>query len=135
LDELQAAILRVKLLRLDEWNEKRRRLAKLYNELLEHTDVMLPVERTYAKHAYHLFVIRLAQRDKCQRLLQKRGIQTLIHYPIPVHKQKAYAEFENAKDLANTEAICNEILSLPLYPSLTDEEVAHIGGATKDAVS
>jgi dTDP-4-amino-4,6-dideoxygalactose transaminase len=135
LDELQAAILRVKLLRLDEWNEKRRRLARLYNELLEHTDVVLPFEGTYAKHAYHLFVIRLAERDKCQRLLQKRGIQTQIHYPIPVHKQKAYAEFENAKDLANTEAICNEILSLPLYPSLTDEEVAYIGGATKDAVS
>src|ERR1035437_254425 len=135
LDELQAAILRVKLSRLDEWNEKRRQLAGLYKELLEHTDVVLPCERAYAKHAFHLFVIRLADRDKCQRLLQKRGIQTQIHYPIPVHKQKAYAEFENAKDLAVTEVACNEILSLPLYPSLTDEEVTYIGEATKDAVS
>jgi dTDP-4-amino-4,6-dideoxygalactose transaminase len=135
LDELQAAILRVKLSRLDEWNEKRRRLAELYKELLEHTDVVLPFERTYAKHAYHLFVIRLAERDKCQRLLQKRGIQTGIHYPIPVHKQKAYTEFENAKDLSVTEVVCNEILSLPLYPSLTDEEVTYIGAATKDAIS
>ena len=135
LDELQAAILRVKLSRLDEWNEKRRRLAELYKELLEHTDVVLPFERTYAKHAYHLFVIRLAERDKCQRLLQKRGIQTQIHYPIPVHKQKAYTEFESAKDLSVTEMICSEILSLPLYPSLTDEEVTYIGGATKDAIS
>jgi dTDP-4-amino-4,6-dideoxygalactose transaminase len=135
LDELQAAILRVKLSRLDEWNEKRRRLAELYKEVLKNTDVVLPSEKTYAKHVYHLFVIRLAERDKCQRLLQKKGIQTLIHYPIPVHKQKAYTEFENAKDLSDTEAICNEILSLPLYPSLTDEEVTHIAGATKDAIS
>jgi dTDP-4-amino-4,6-dideoxygalactose transaminase len=135
LDELQAAILRVKLSRLDEWNKKRRRFAELYKELLEYTDVVLPFESTYAKHAYHLFVIRLAERDKCQQLLQKRGIQTQIHYPIPVHKQKAYTEFENAKDLSVTEVICNEILSLPLYPSLTDEEVTYIAGATKDAIS
>ena len=135
LDELQAAILRVKLSRLDEWNEKRRRLAALYKELLEHTDVVLPFENTHARHAYHLFVIRLAERDKCQRLLQKRGIQTLIHYPIPVHKQKAYIEFENAKDLPVTEVICDEILSLPLYPSLTAEEVTYIVGATIDAIS
>jgi len=135
LDELQAAILRVKLSRLDEWNEKRRRLAELYKELLEHTDVVLPFEGTYAKHAYHLFVIRLDERDKCQRLLKKRGIQTGIHYPIPVYNQKAYTEFENAKDLSVTEVVCNEILSLPLYPLLTDEEVTYIGGATKDAIS
>ena len=135
LDELQAAILRVKLSRLDEWNKKRRRFAELYKELLEYTDVVLPFESTYAKHAYHLFVIRLAERDKCQQLLQKRGIQTQIHYPIPVHKQKAYTEFENASDLSVTEVICNEILSLPLYPSLTDEEVTYIAGATKDAIS
>ena len=135
LDELQAAILRVKLSRLDEWNEKRRRLAKLYNELLAHTNIVLPFERTYAKHAYHLFVIRLVERDKCRRLLQKRGIQTQMHYPLPVHKQKPYKEFENADDLSNTEVICNEVLSLPLYPSLTDEEVTYIGGATIDAIS
>ncbi len=135
LDELQAAILRAKLSRLDEWNEKRRRLAALYTELLEHTDVVLPGESAYAKHVYHLFVIRVAERDKCQRLLQKRGIQTLIHYPIPVHKQKAYIEFESAKDLSVTEHICTKILSLPLSPSLTEEEVEYIGRATKDAVS
>jgi len=135
LDELQAAVLRVKLLHLDEWNETRRRLVKLYVDVLDQTNIILPVERAYAKHAYHLFVVRLAEREKCQRLLQKRGIQTQIHYPIPVHKQKSYIEFENAKDMSVTETICNEILSLPLYPSLTDEEVTYIGGATKDAIS
>jgi dTDP-4-amino-4,6-dideoxygalactose transaminase len=135
LDELQAAVLRVKLSRLDEWNEKRRRLAQLYKEILEQTDVVLPSEATYAKHAYHLFVIRLAGRDNCQRFLQKNGIQTQIHYPIPVHEQKAYAAFEETKDLSVTQTICNEILSLPLYPSLTAEEVTYIGGVTKDAIS
>lgn len=135
LDELQAAILRVKLPRLDEWNERRRRLAQLYKEILEQTDVVLPTPRSYANHAYHLFVIRLAGRDSCQRFLQKRGIQTQIHYPIPVHKQKAYAAFATTKDLSVTRTICTEILSLPLYPSLTDEEVAYIGGVIKDAIS
>ena len=134
LDELQAAILRVKLSRLDEWNEKRRRLAELYKEILEQTDIVLPSERTYAKHAYHLFVIRLAGRDNCQRFLQKSGIQTHIHYPIPVHKQKAYAAFESTRDLPVTQAICNEILSLPLFPSLTEDEVAYVAEATKDAI-
>jgi dTDP-4-amino-4,6-dideoxygalactose transaminase len=133
LDELQAAMLRVKLSRLDEWNEKRRRLAELYKEILGQTDVVLPSERPYAKHVYHLFVIRLPRRDNCQRFLQKSGIQTQIHYPIPVHKQKAYAAYESTKDLSVTETICSEILSLPLYPSLTEDEVAYIGGATKDA--
>ncbi len=135
LDELQAAILRVKLSRLDEGNEKRRRLAALYNELLERADVELPSERRYAKHVYHLFVIRLARRDNCQRLLQKSGIQTQIHYPIPVHKQKAYESFHSTKDLAVTQMICSEILSLPLYPSLSDEEVVYVARKTKDAVS
>jgi dTDP-4-amino-4,6-dideoxygalactose transaminase len=135
LDELQAAVLRIKLSRLDMWNEKRRRIAKLYAEVLDQTDIILPVERAYAKHVYHLFVTRLAKRDKCQRFLQKRGIQTQIHYRIPVHKQNAYKEFETAKDLSVTEVICNEILSLPLYPSLTDEEVAYVAGALKDATS
>lgn len=134
LDELQAAILRVKLPRLDEWNEERRRLAELYKEILEHMDVVLPSERTYAKHTYHRFVIRVAERDKCQRFLQEKGIQTGIHYPIPVHKQKAYAAFDT-NDLPVTETICNEILSLPLYPSLTDEEVTYVGAAIKEAIS
>jgi dTDP-4-amino-4,6-dideoxygalactose transaminase len=135
LDELQAAMLRVKLSRLDEWNEKRRRFAELYKEILEQTDVVLPRERPYAKHVYHLFVIRLARRNNCQRFLRKCGIQTQIHYPIPVHKQKAYAAFQSTKDLAVTQTISSEILSLPLYPSLTDEEVMYIGRTTKDAIS
>jgi dTDP-4-amino-4,6-dideoxygalactose transaminase len=135
LDELQAAILRVKLPRLDEWNEKRRRFAGLYKEILEQTDVVLPSERDYAKHVYHRFVIRVAERDKCQQALQKEGIQTGIHYPMPVHKQKAYAEFEDTKDLAVTQTICNDILSLPVFPSLTDEEVVYVGKVTKNAIS
>jgi len=135
LDELQAAILRVKLSYLDVWNEKRRRLARLYGEMLDQTDIILPVERAYATHVYHLFVIRLAKRLECQQLLQKKGIQTQIHYPIPVHKQKAYIAFKNEKSLSVTETICSEILSLPLYPFLTDDEVVCIGEAIKNAIS
>ena len=91
LDEIQAAILRVKLRKLDEWNERRRKNAKLYNELLSGTHVTIPREREYAKHVYHLYVITSKERNMLQKYLMKKEIQTLIHYPIPVHKQKAYA--------------------------------------------
>ena len=90
LDELQAAILRAKLPHLDEWNQRRRSLAKLYDELIDGEIVAKPVEREYSKHVYHLYVIRHKHRDKLQQYLTNRGIQTLIHYPVPVHMQKAY---------------------------------------------
>ena len=133
LDELQAAVLGVKLSHLNEWNERRRRLAGLYVELLDGTNVTLPVEKGYAKHVYHLFVVRLPHRDVCQRSLQKAGIQTQIHYPIPVHKQKAYAWVANATKLEETEVACDQILSLPLYPCLTRDEVAEVAGVMKRA--
>jgi dTDP-4-amino-4,6-dideoxygalactose transaminase len=119
LDEIQAAILRTKLRHLDEWNEKRRKLAKLYTELLDNTDVIKPIEKEYAKHVYHLYVIRHKQRDKLQQYLLNQRIQTLIHYPIPVHMQKAYMRPDK---LPITEKICREILSLPMNPWLKEEE-------------
>lgn len=123
LDEMQAAILRAKLRNLDEWNEKRRKLAKLYNERLGNTDVITPVEKEYAKHVYHLYVIRHKQRDKLQQYLLNQGVQTLIHYPIPVHTQKAYMRSDK---LPITEKICGEILSLPLHPWLRENEVGMV---------
>ena len=120
LDEIQAAVLRVKLKYLDKWNEKRRKIAKLYDEILENTDVTVPIEREYAKHVYHLYVIRHKKRDKLQQYLLRNGIHTLIHYPIPVHWQKAYT---NSNRLPVTEKVCKEILSLPIYPFLKEEEV------------
>lgn len=123
LDEIQAAILRSKLRHLDEWNEKRRTTAKLYTDLLSKTEVTTPIEKEYAKHAYHLYVIRHKHRDKLQEYLLKQGVQTLIHYPIPVHIQKAYMRSDN---LPITEKICGEILSLPIYPWLKEDEVKTI---------
>jgi dTDP-4-amino-4,6-dideoxygalactose transaminase len=120
LDEMQAAVLRVKLKYLDEWNEKRRKIAKLYNEILGNTEVTVPIEREYAKHVYHLYAVRRKKRDKLKQYLLKNGIQTLIHYPIPVHRQKAYP---SSNRLPTTERICKEILSLPMYPFLKEEEI------------
>ncbi len=123
LDELQAAILRTKLRYLDQWNEKRRKLAKLYSELLESSGVITPIEKEYAKHVYHLYVIQHEQRYKLQQYLLSQGIQTLIHYPTPVHAQKAY----NRPDrLPITEKICDKILSLPVSPWLNESEVIEI---------
>jgi len=123
LDEIQAAVLRSKLRHLDEWNEKRRKTAKLYNDLLFNTEVTTPIEKDYVKHVYHLYVIKHKHRDKLQEYLLKQGVQTLIHYPIPVHNQRAYMR---SNKLPKTEKICSEILSLPIYPWLKEDEVKTI---------
>jgi dTDP-4-amino-4,6-dideoxygalactose transaminase len=120
LDEVQAAILRTKLRHLDEWNEKRRKLAMLYNEFLNGAEVITPLEKGYAKHVYHLYVIGHRKRNKLQQHLLENEIQTLIHYPIPVHMQKAYMTPDK---LPMTEKVCGEILSLPINPWLKEEEV------------
>jgi len=126
LDEIQAAVLRVKLKHLDEWNEKRKNIAKLYNKLLGDSNVILPIEKDYAKHVYHLFVIRSKNRDELKQYLLKNRIQTQIHYPIPVHKQKAYLNLGYNANLPVTEKISKEILSLPIFSGLKDEEVEYI---------
>jgi len=125
LDEIQAAILRVKLKHLDEWNEKRRGIAALYNKLLEGSGVATPVEKDYAKHVYHLYVIRHKNREELQERLLDGGIQTTIHYPLPVHKQKAYSDLGVAR-LPVTEGTCNEILSLPMHHATRAEEIEEI---------
>ena len=123
LDEIHSAILRVKLGYLDEWNRKRRDLAGIYDELLKGTDVIAPLEQDYAKHVYHLYVIRHKCRAKLQQYLLDRGVQSLVHYPVPVHLQKAYATNDK---LPLTENACKEILSLPISPWLKEEEIKEI---------
>ncbi len=130
LDEIQAAILLVKLKRLDGWNEKRRKLASLYNELLEGANVVAPVEAKYAKHVYYIYAIRSKSRDSLQKHLEKRGIKTLIHYPIPVHKQKVFSSY-NAQRLDVTELVASEVLSLPMFPELEESEVEEVAAAVK----
>jgi dTDP-4-amino-4,6-dideoxygalactose transaminase len=129
LDEIQAAILRVKLRKLDEWNERRRKNAKLYSELLSDANVTIPIEREYARHVYHLYVITHKKRNMLQEHLMKKEIQTLIHYPIPVHQQKAYAIETN---LPVTERLCSRILSLPIHPWLREDEVRKVSACINE---
>jgi dTDP-4-amino-4,6-dideoxygalactose transaminase len=129
LDELQAAVLRVKLTHLDEWNEKRRKAAKLYNELLEEerlSDIIgLPIEKPWARHVYHLYVIKAKRRNELREWLMSKGIGTGIHYPIPVHKQISYSSYKNI-NLPISELMADCVLSLPMFPELTQEEIAYI---------
>jgi dTDP-4-amino-4,6-dideoxygalactose transaminase len=128
LDEIQAAMLRVKLKKLDKWNEVRRNIADAYNQLLENSDVITPKEASYAKHVYHLYVIRSKRREELKHFLEKRGIQTLIHYPIPLHLQEAYQELGLKKgSYPQSEKCAEEILSLPIYPELKSEQIAYLG--------
>ncbi len=122
LDEIQAAILGVKLLYLDEDNRRRKEIAQYYQQSIVNPEIILPVIKDWNAHVFHLFVIRSTRRDELHQFLLDSGIQTLIHYPIPPHKQKAYSEL-NHHSLPVTEQIHNEVLSLPISQALTDEEV------------
>ena len=124
LDEIQAAILRVKLKYLDKWNEKRRKIAGIYDEGLKDV-VKTPLELPGRKHVYHLYVIRTGKRDELMEYLKKKGISTFIHYPVPVHLQKSFRKFASTS-LPITEKITRQILSLPMYPHLRNEEVGSV---------
>jgi len=125
LDEIQAAILRVKLKYLDEEIERRRKIARFYLENIKNDNIILPKVREDNNHVWHLFVIRTEKRDKLQKYLLDKGIHTLIHYPIPPHKQVAYKEWNN-KSYPITEKISKEVLSLPISGILTLEEAEKI---------
>lgn len=136
LDEVQAAVLRVKLKYLDEWNEKRRKNAKVYLENIGSNNIILPFEPQGYKHIYHQFVIRCRVRDKLQKSLKENGIGSLIHYPIPPHLSQAYNDLNHKKgDFPITERICNEILSLPIHPFMNSDEVSTVSKVVKNAVS
>ncbi|MEN6571524.1 MAG: DegT/DnrJ/EryC1/StrS family aminotransferase [Anaerolineaceae bacterium] len=133
LDEIQAVVLRVKLKHLAEWNSDRRQHADLYRKLLADTLVTPPVEADGAKHVYHLFVVRAPERDALQAYLKDHGIFTGIHYPIPIHLQNAFAYLgHKAGDFPVTEKAVGEILSLPMFAELTDEEIVRIADTIKE---
>lgn len=134
LDELQAALLRVRLTRLDEGNERRRALAALYeSELSGIPDLELPSEPLGARHVYHLYVVRTECRDELRRFLGGRGIGTLVHYPIPVHLQPGYQDMGYAPGtLPESEKAAGEILSLPLSPGLSDELAMTVAAAVRE---
>ncbi len=132
LDELQAAILRVKLRYLDQDNAQRAAIARQYSQGLAESGFALPSLRDEATHVFHLYVIRTPRRDELQEYLAGRGIGTLVHYPVPVHLQPAYAQrFAGNALLTETEAAAREVLSLPIYPELPSSDVQAVIAALR----
>ncbi|MDR2562619.1 MAG: DegT/DnrJ/EryC1/StrS family aminotransferase [Prevotellaceae bacterium] len=126
MDEIQAAFLSVKLKYLDDENEIRRKIAAFYLENIKNEKIILPQQPEHAEsHVQHLFAVRTKERDKLQTYLAQNDIQTLIHYPIPPHKQECYAEW-NRLSFPITEQIHNEVLSLPMSPAMTEAEVEKV---------
>jgi dTDP-4-amino-4,6-dideoxygalactose transaminase len=135
LDEVQAAVLRLKLHHLPAWTDRRRALAQRYREGLAGTALRLPMEQPYARSVWHLFVVRHPRRDALARGLEERGVGTLIHYPTPLHLQPAFAELGGrAGDFPVAERAAGEILSLPLYPEMTDAQADVVVAAVKAAL-
>jgi dTDP-4-amino-4,6-dideoxygalactose transaminase len=133
LDELQAAILRAFLRRLPAWNERRRALAALYRRELEGAAVTLLAEQPWATSVYHLFVVRHPRRDALAEALRRRGIGTLVHYPVPLHLQPALAGLgHRAGDFPVAEQAAREVLSLPLYPELADGQARAVASAVRE---
>ena len=136
LDTLQAAVLRVKLKHLDAWNAARRQHAQLYGELLAPGPVVPSVEADYAESVYHLYVIRVEDRDGLRACLHDQGIATGIHYPVPIHLQEAYRDLGYAKgSLPITEEYADQVLSLPMYAELTPGLIEFVTKAIRDFAS
>ncbi|MGB9980315.1 DegT/DnrJ/EryC1/StrS family aminotransferase [Methanobacterium sp.] len=135
LDDMHAAILRLKLNYLDNWNNRRRKAAEIYDNIFSDLDIIKPIEKNYAKHVYHLYVIMHEERDKIQQNLLENGIDSLVHYPLPVHKQEAYLKLGYYSNLPVTEKISGKILSLPIHPWLSDDEITRIGDVVKNTIS
>ncbi len=134
LDELQAAILRVGLRHLPAWTERRRALAAFYLRELGDTGLGLPREQPYARAVHHLFVVRHPRRDAFAEALAELGIGTLVHYPVPLHLQPAFADPAGPPRLPVAERAASEILSLPLYPELRDEQARQVVEAVRTAL-
>jgi dTDP-3-amino-3,4,6-trideoxy-alpha-D-glucose transaminase len=136
LDEIQAAILRVKLPHLPEWAERRRAIAATYTAALRDGPVEPLAELPGREHAFHLYVVRADDRDGLQEALAERGVATLIHYPIPIHRQTPFVALANGPvPLRGAEELCESVLSLPLFPGLTAEEVALVAEAAAEAAA
>lgn len=134
-DEIQAAVLRIKLARLDAWNERRRQHAGRYHELLSDLPICLPELRWDGSHVFHQYVIRSAKRDALRATLAEHGVSTGIHYPIPVHLQPACRGLGYGEgDLPHTEQAALQILSLPMYPELTEAQLQTVSNALTEAL-
>jgi dTDP-4-amino-4,6-dideoxygalactose transaminase len=130
MDGIQGAILRVKLRHLENWTEARRENANRYNELLSRAGIQIPYEMSYARHVYHIYAIRASQRDAVPEFLQARGVQTGIHYPIPVHLQEAHLDLgHRVGDFPHSEKAAGEVLSLPMFAELTADQQQKVASA------
>jgi len=136
MEALQGALLRVKLRHLESWTEARRAHAVRYDALLQSPDLVLPTALPDRRHVYHIYAIRTRGREAMQTALSAHGIQTGIHYPIPVHLQPAYAHLGGAPgDFPVTERLAAEVLSLPMFPELTDEQLQAIAAAVRQSIT
>ena len=126
LDELQAAVLRVKLRRLDEYNRRRRETARRYGARLADSGVLPPVEDGIGLHVYHQYTVRAANRDVIRNALSTAGIASAVYYPVPLHRQEVYAADNARASFPAAEAAAEQVLSLPMYPELTDEQIEEV---------
>jgi dTDP-4-amino-4,6-dideoxygalactose transaminase len=134
LDEIQAALLNVKLPHLPAWNERRREIARMYTEQLADTGLSLPAPAADGAHVHHLYVVCSTERDALQAALREYGVATDIHYPQPSHKEAIFAQYAPSGGLPVTERLAREVLSLPIYPEMTDDEVDAVIAAVRRAV-
>ena len=133
----QGAVLRTKLVHLEDWTEARRTLSRRYNELLPSDKMRLPVQKPDCRHVHHLYVVRVPSRDAVQKALSEKGIYTALHYPLPVHLQPYYRRrFDHHPgEFPNAEQLGREVLSLPLYPRMTEEDVTQVVKGFREAVA
>ena len=135
LEGMQGAILRVKLRHLERWTEARRANAAAYDALLAGSGVVTPPVKPYARHVYHVYAVRVPRRDQVHQALAAAGVQTGIHYPIPVHLQDAYRDERYSEgSFPVSESVAREILSLPMYPELTASQIAEVAAALRNAI-
>jgi dTDP-4-amino-4,6-dideoxygalactose transaminase len=135
MEGLQGAILRVKLRHLEAWTEARRSRAIEYEKHLKSADIVRPIEMPYARHVYHIYAVRTTDRSELQRRLQAQGVQTGIHYPIPVHLQEGYRDLGYvAGEFPQSERAANEVLSLPMYPELSNIQIEFVSAAVHSDV-
>ena len=135
LDELQAALLRRKLPHLDEWNKRRRRIAGHYEEALLQTPVRSLATFPDREHVYHQFVVLAPERDRFRERLSERGVPTLVHYPLPIHRQPAYTAISAPVPLPSAEMLSEKVVSLPVFPELSDAEVEHVAASAVTAAA
>jgi dTDP-4-amino-4,6-dideoxygalactose transaminase len=136
MDAIQGAILRVKLRRIEEWTVSRRSLAKIYDAEFQNSDIRIPNASYPQRHVYHVYAIQTPQREALIPFLTQQEIQTNIHYPIPVHLQKAYSDLGyHSGDFPVAESLCQKVLSLPLFPELKPSQVVIVAEAVKKGLA